>query len=771
MSCTTYAGNNKIVSVLDGSDIVEVDVTSGEVTKVHSNLDAVVWLGFFSNTIHFADANGSFYKLDGSLPEKLFHVNSSDSYYCAVENGSIFVLTSTHELFKDGRLVADSVSSFVVGRNFCLYTTLQNKLLIYSAEEWVKLAEPRGLEIGSRLVDIAREGTAVTMQMPRGNLETIHPRPFVVETLRKLIDELKYVEAMRLMKKHRIDMNLLCDHNPEVFVDNIQKLLNGLDADLVNLFIASLNQDRSEFCTAEVLPDKVSFITEELCKYVLELKVAERLKVFTVLLSSLLKSAPPRTEEALKYIKEHTDEMNSLDKDFHSRKWLHHVSFFVTDGSMFNAALATYDLSLTVQVAEASNRDPKEYLPLLNELRKLEPEEYRKYRIDLLREDWKTALSNIAKLDDRFEEAVELVKSKGIYSDALEIFLEDDEKFKKIAKLCATHYETKSAFNEALIFFEKAEDYENALKCCISVGSLPALQRIFKKAGLSVEEEKNQLKKLVLMLKQKSRFADAAVVYELMGAHNDAIAMHIAAGHWNYASNVHYFDEVEDIVNQEALNHVETIVREIISYESDFARFVKRLEVVRETKEKLLQNLKDGIETGRDLEDCDAFSEAASTLSMISRRTGRTTSSRASTTATVRKRKQIDRKKQSLKEGGEYEDSAILLTLKKHYAWANKTAVTIKTLSVCLLRCLKIREAKLLQDKFSKFRTLLQNQKHHVWPNRWEPKHLAGPVYALYSVDNVFSFPPEGGMPSSIVLEPELIAPELVDEEAFKIHL
>lgn len=82
---------------------------------------------------------------------------------------------------------------------------------------------------------------------------------------------------------------------------------------------------------------------------------------------------------------------------------------------MFNAALATYDLRLTVQVetisislgtytslllqvAEASNRDPKEYIPLLNELRKVEPETYRAYRIDMLREDWTGALTHLAKV-------------------------------------------------------------------------------------------------------------------------------------------------------------------------------------------------------------------------------------------------------------------------------------------------------------------------------------------------------------------------------------
>ncbi len=47
-------------------------------------------------------------------------------------------------------------------------------------------------------------------------------------------------------------------------------------------------------------------------------------------------------------------------------------------------------------VAEKSHTDPKEYLPFLNELRKLE-ENYRKYKIDMYLKRYKKALGSIAK--------------------------------------------------------------------------------------------------------------------------------------------------------------------------------------------------------------------------------------------------------------------------------------------------------------------------------------------------------------------------------------
>jgi len=69
--------------------------------------------------------------------------------------------------------------------------------------------------------------------MPRGNLETINPRALVLSHLRNLLDKLvkkftwfvidqfmcysqKFCESFVIMRKHRINMNLLYDHNPQV---------------------------------------------------------------------------------------------------------------------------------------------------------------------------------------------------------------------------------------------------------------------------------------------------------------------------------------------------------------------------------------------------------------------------------------------------------------------------------------------------------------------------------------------------------------------------
>ena len=49
-------------------------------------------------------------------------------------------------------------------------------------------------------------------------------------------------------------------------------------------------------------------------------------------------------------------------------------------------------------VAQNSDRDPKEYLPILNELKRMKPALYQHYHIDSLLGDWESALRHLSDL-------------------------------------------------------------------------------------------------------------------------------------------------------------------------------------------------------------------------------------------------------------------------------------------------------------------------------------------------------------------------------------
>ncbi|KAE9421283.1 hypothetical protein Angca_004961, partial [Angiostrongylus cantonensis] len=167
----------------------------------------------------------------------------------------------------------------------------------------------RSVELGSNLVACNSYGVNVIMQMPRGNLETIHPRLFVIRVIKQLIDEQNYSEAIKSMRKHRIDMNLIVDYKPDVFMNSIPMFIQSVaDPELMTIFVAALNNDRSQYCDGIVISDKVNRITEILVREILSLTPDRRVHMFVVVLSALLKSSPPQVEEALRLMKKETDE-------------------------------------------------------------------------------------------------------------------------------------------------------------------------------------------------------------------------------------------------------------------------------------------------------------------------------------------------------------------------------------------------------------------------------------------------------------------------------
>lgn len=67
------------------------------------------------------------------------------------------------------------------------------------------------------MLGLARENAfTFSLQMPRGNLETVCPRALVLGSVRRSLDRLAFREAFLTMRTHRINLNLIHDHNPPV---------------------------------------------------------------------------------------------------------------------------------------------------------------------------------------------------------------------------------------------------------------------------------------------------------------------------------------------------------------------------------------------------------------------------------------------------------------------------------------------------------------------------------------------------------------------------
>lgn len=77
--------------------------------------------------------------------------------------------------------------------------------------------------------------------MPRGNLETVYPRALVLAAIRRSIEAARYDEAFLTCRNQRVDMNILHDHDPERFMENVENIVAQIKrVEHIDLLLAQL---------------------------------------------------------------------------------------------------------------------------------------------------------------------------------------------------------------------------------------------------------------------------------------------------------------------------------------------------------------------------------------------------------------------------------------------------------------------------------------------------------------------------------------------------
>ena len=109
--------------------------------------------------------------------------------------------TSSNHLYIDTRLWSHDCTSFAIHRSHVLLTSHSHTLTCVSLNQPAHVARTsdgvnetaiRAVERGSRLVICDPNSSKVIFQLPRGNIETIHPRPLLLSHLSDLILQKSY---------------------------------------------------------------------------------------------------------------------------------------------------------------------------------------------------------------------------------------------------------------------------------------------------------------------------------------------------------------------------------------------------------------------------------------------------------------------------------------------------------------------------------------------------------------------------------------------------
>lgn len=198
----------------------------------------------------------------------------------------------------------------------------------------------RRIESGSKIITVT--GNSVILQLPRGNLETIRPRPLTILSAVELIQDRKYFIAFDLLRKERINLNVLCDLDTQNFIDDLNEFIIQIeDSSWISLFITELENKNylNTVYASQFQQNNVKELDD---------------KVFTVcshLMNTLEKLDKNRYAFPLIgcYVKLKRFDL-ALNLASTNNNYLKHLLFLVDVDKLYKAALAEYNLEMAMQI-------------------------------------------------------------------------------------------------------------------------------------------------------------------------------------------------------------------------------------------------------------------------------------------------------------------------------------------------------------------------------------------------------------------------------------
>ncbi|KAJ7672113.1 IKI3 family-domain-containing protein [Mycena rosella] len=516
---STQQGHDVVTVVRGDNDIAAIQMPSQN-GRLLQNEESIVWQ---------ASAGQLF---EGrAFPEFCFlaqavRVPASDTadappalYIGLGTSGKLFVTARS----APSRVLAPNATSFTVASGFVTFTTSAHEATFAPLTALHALLVPndngelangdipsswekRRVERGSRIVVAVPSAMSLVLQMPRGNLETINPRPLVMEVVRQDLDARSYRKAFLSCRKHRIDLNAVVEHDRAAFLQNLALFVEQVhEVDYLNLFLTGIGQGSQS-------PESVL----ELCNAVrAELERIDLMKYINSILTAYMVKTPPDPEAGLALLLRLRESDPHLVEDA-----VKYIIFLVDADRLFDTALGMYDFSLVLMIAQHAQKvgtqpdtsqDPREYLPFLRELRSLE-KYYQRFRIDdhLKRHDG--ALRNLSLAGSSyFAEAVAYIEQHRLYELALSIW-KGTEQYNDILGIYGDWLFERRDFRQAGSVFVQAGALSKAM---VAHEKSLDWQELFDLAGRTRASEEDIVAmgyRVAEDLGSRKRYADAARV-------------------------------------------------------------------------------------------------------------------------------------------------------------------------------------------------------------------------------------------------------------------
>ena len=157
-----------------------------------------------------------------------------------------------------------------------------------------------------------------------------------------------------------------------------------------------------------------------------------------------------------------------------SHEALEYVSWLVKPDRLFDVALTTYDFDLVTLVATQTQKDPKEYVPYLQELKAMDPV-LMKFKVNLDLKVYDKAVKKLAKGDlalsgadpelaeKYFTEALAVIKKNRLFKQALEYYAHSEDLTKRLKLAFGEYLEARGYSEEAGFLYAAASQSDLAL--------------------------------------------------------------------------------------------------------------------------------------------------------------------------------------------------------------------------------------------------------------------------------------------------------------------
>ncbi|TMW64229.1 hypothetical protein Poli38472_012851 [Pythium oligandrum] len=554
-------------------------------------------------------------------------------------------LSSKQKLFVNETPVSTAPCSsfhFCVTSSVLLYTTLgssaQLRFLPLASLMQKSFAETetetRVIERGARLVAVIGDRASVILQMPRGNLEGVAPRLLVLSLTVKHIQRYEYVQALEMCRRHRLDLNLLVDYDIEGFLTNFDEHLiknflaarpHAITSDRLCLFITNLHivdvwstkyrpllqpflsTQEPEATAVSAGEDKVNRVCQAMMHVVSETKEIDQALLLPYL-TSAVKQSPPDYVAALHKVQQFVQTQEAAS----AKRAMKHLIFLTQVDVLFDEALALYDLPLVRFIATYSQRDPKEYVPFLDEMAAITDDTVRQYRIDLHLKRYARALEHASVLLQRHDgdgdahgevyekQVAEIVERSALFDQALTLFpaqistVRGKRIHQRVLQLKATHLLTQERFQEAgfvlmtigsfaeaMQAFKSARAWEMALiaanRASISRGELSSFAYDLAQALLNQKE-----------VSQADLLAAARIYVEYCEDLDEAVALLVKHKHWDESVRLAYLHQRADLIETDIEPGVhaaaDAVLDDLKQRESEYVKHWTRLATIREQK-------------------------------------------------------------------------------------------------------------------------------------------------------------------------------------------